>query len=254
MKKLLIAAAAMALLTGSAQAADIPAPAPAYKGPAMVAPPRATWTGCYVGVGGGYGMWNQEHTTYDAAGVSYFREVTTGGRGYFGTVQGGCDYQVSQFVVGVFGDYDFSSLKGTYNDVFRATSGSEKLKWQWAAGRADRLAALRHAADLRFGRLHPGEFRPDQHHQPCGRYAGRSGEHLRRLFHRLGLRVQVRFPAEPDLENRISLLHLQLRSAAAHRHPCCRWRYRRHEEVHPRRFAPNSSGASGRTNVLPRLA
>jgi outer membrane immunogenic protein len=133
MKQFLVAAAAVAALTGAAIAADIPAPAP-HKAPAMVAAPRATWTGCYVGVGGGYGMWNQEHTTFDPIGAAYFPETTTGGRGYFGTVQGGCDYQISQFVIGVFGDYDFGSIKGTYNDPFYATRGSEKLKSMWAAG------------------------------------------------------------------------------------------------------------------------
>ena len=82
MKKLLVAVAAVAALTGSALAADIPAPAPAYKAPAMVSAPRMSWTGCYVGVGGGYGMWNQEHTTYDIAGLAVpFSNATHGGRG-----------------------------------------------------------------------------------------------------------------------------------------------------------------------------
>ena len=26
----------------------------------------ASWTGCYVGGGGGYGMWNQENTRFDS--------------------------------------------------------------------------------------------------------------------------------------------------------------------------------------------
>ena len=40
-------------------------------------------------------------------------EVQTGGRGWFGTVQVGCDYQIApSIVIGAFGDYDFGSIKG----------------------------------------------------------------------------------------------------------------------------------------------
>ena len=42
--------------------------------------------------------------------------VTNGGRGWFGTVQGGCDYQFAgpygNWVIGAFGDYDFSNIHG----------------------------------------------------------------------------------------------------------------------------------------------
>ena len=42
---------------------------------------------------------------------------TTGGKGYFGRVQTGFDYQfANNWVAGVFGDYDFSSIKGTMQD------------------------------------------------------------------------------------------------------------------------------------------
>ena len=41
---------------------------------------------------------------------------STGGKGWFGTVQGGCDYQFKTgswaIVVGAFGDYDFADIKG----------------------------------------------------------------------------------------------------------------------------------------------
>jgi len=132
MKKLLLAAAALALASTS-YAADLPAQMPA-KAPAVV-PVVATWTGCYVGAGGGYGLWNQDHTTFAAGGAPFF-VGTTGGRGWFATVQGGCDYQFDNFVIGLFGDYDWSGMRGEFSDVIAgaALNGREKLSSQWAAG------------------------------------------------------------------------------------------------------------------------
>ena len=55
--------------------------------------------------------------------------VTLGGRGWFGTGQVGCDYQVNpSIVIGAFGDGDFSSIKGHLGDV------DETLSWSWAVG------------------------------------------------------------------------------------------------------------------------
>ena len=43
---------------------------------------------------------------------------TNAGRGWFGTVSGGCDYQVnSNIVVGALADGDWGSLSGTYSTV-----------------------------------------------------------------------------------------------------------------------------------------
>jgi outer membrane immunogenic protein len=69
-------------------------------------------------------MWTQSHSNFDTAtGVVNTAEQTAGGRGYYGEVGGGCDYQFSlgsmgNFVVGVLGGYDFMSLKGAYTDTF----------------------------------------------------------------------------------------------------------------------------------------
>jgi outer membrane immunogenic protein len=136
MKKLVLAVAAIAAFTGSALAADM-APRPYTKAPPPVVAPVANWTGCYVGGGGGYGMWNQENTPFlDATGIAIAPTSTTGGRGYFGTVQGGCDYQFAaagqQFVIGAFGDYDFSSLKGQLEAG--AGVGQEKMSSAWSGG------------------------------------------------------------------------------------------------------------------------
>jgi outer membrane immunogenic protein len=136
MKKLVVTLSALAAFTGSALAADM-APRTYSKAPPPPPAPVASWTGCYIGGGGGYGMYNQESTEYDAT-VTPRRQVadtfTNGGRGYFGTVQGGCDYQFDQFVVGAFGDYDFSSIKGRFGMTAGGRTGDEKLSGSWAVG------------------------------------------------------------------------------------------------------------------------
>lgn len=125
-----------ASVAGSAIAADLPT-----KAPMMTPVPVAYgWTGCYVGGGGGYGMFNQDHRTLDPAGIPFAGQagtVTTGGRGWFGTVQAGCDYQFGQrWVVGAFGDFDFGSIKGNLSPgaLGGTAVGEERLKSSWAAG------------------------------------------------------------------------------------------------------------------------
>jgi outer membrane immunogenic protein len=115
MKNMLVTASVFgvfaALHVGSAIAADMPAPF--LKAPA----PVYNWTGCYLGGGGGYGMWNQDsYLEMDPAHVQLTRTQTNGGKGWFGTVSGGCDYQVnSSIVVGAFADGDWGSLSGTFS-------------------------------------------------------------------------------------------------------------------------------------------
>ncbi len=130
MQKLLVAAAAAVLVTGSALAADMPLKAP----PAPA--PTYSWTGCYVGVGGGYGLWNQDASTFrPATGFGAGARLTLGGRGVLGTAQVGCDYQFAEsWVIGAFADYDFSSIKGEFTPSDFALVGEEKLKSKWAAG------------------------------------------------------------------------------------------------------------------------
>lgn len=144
MKKMLLALTAAAAFTGSAFAADLPARMPMKAAPPPV--PVASWTGCYVGGGGGYGLWNQENqgffdpTLVGRAGarVATTETATAGGRGYFGTVQGGCDYQFGlggwDWVVGAFADGDWGSQRGNLNLPVSTLFGDEKLSSSWAAG------------------------------------------------------------------------------------------------------------------------
>jgi outer membrane immunogenic protein len=107
-------AAIATLIAVPANAADMSPPPPAYKAPL---PPAPTWTGCYIDGGVGYGMWNQDHSVTNPAGVTTVT-TTDGGRGWLGRVGGGCDYQFpisgfGNFVIGAFADYDFMGINGS---------------------------------------------------------------------------------------------------------------------------------------------
>jgi outer membrane immunogenic protein len=138
MKKLAIALTTFAAFTAPALAADM-----AVKTPMRAAAPLAyapSWTGCYIGGGGGYGLWNQENTWFldGPPRTQYSQTTTEGGRGYFGTVGGGCDYQFGfaglNLVVGAFGDYDFTSLKANISPGGIGYFGEEKMSSAWSAG------------------------------------------------------------------------------------------------------------------------
>lgn len=138
MKNVLLALTAVAAMTGSAFAADM-APRTYAKAPVAVAP-AVNWTGCYIGAGGGGAMTNSDNNeTTTATGVLARPNLTNGARGWFGTVQGGCDYQFAgtNWVVGGFADYDFMDVKGdiSYDGTVAVMStGSQKMDQQWAAG------------------------------------------------------------------------------------------------------------------------
>jgi outer membrane immunogenic protein len=139
MKKTLIASlAAAAFVSSTAFAADL-----AVKAPVMKAPPApvASWTGCYLDAGGGYGMYNQDHFIENVPPIIPLGQLdatsTSGGRGWLGRFGGGCDLQLtgaglSNWVIGVFGDYDVMDIKGTAQDF--AISVNEKENNAWYAG------------------------------------------------------------------------------------------------------------------------
>jgi outer membrane immunogenic protein len=147
MKKALVTGALItgavlsALAVGSAMAADMPAKAPML----MKAPPMAySWTGCYLDAGAGYGMWNQDHSTTTDFGAPPVPNITTvtstdGGRGWLGRFGAGCDYQVSSsWVIGVFGDYDWTDIKGSMSPLLVAGGfpvvADEKESSEWSVG------------------------------------------------------------------------------------------------------------------------
>jgi outer membrane immunogenic protein len=137
MKKIVLALTALAAFTGSAIAADM-APRTYSKAPPPMAAPVTNWTGCYLGAGGGGAMSNNDHNDYvTGTNVAFGPNLTTGARGWLGTVQGGCDYQFNNFVVGAFADYDFMSVTGTVSTLGTFSpsfTGTQKQDGQWAVG------------------------------------------------------------------------------------------------------------------------
>ena len=126
--------ASVTLAAGAASAADLP----------LKAVPVAalqSWTGFYIGGGFGTGFLNAATTPVaTATGGALTTPVTNGGRGWLGTVTAGYDIQATnRIVAGVFGDYDFSNIKGNFltgsaTNFFNPLGGEEKMKSAWAIG------------------------------------------------------------------------------------------------------------------------
>jgi len=102
------------------------------------APVQPSWTGCYVGVGGGYGMYDLSTHLATVAGPITV-PLDQGGRGWFGTAQLGCDYQFSgKGLVGAFVDGDLSDITGKHTGhspgAVGLVSGDMQLSDSWAIG------------------------------------------------------------------------------------------------------------------------
>ena len=148
--RILLASVTAIALTGSAFAADLPSPAP----PPVYVPPAPvfTWTGVYVGGQIGYG-WGKDDATISDGGFangftppppappatagdvgparpaavadpaipfipysySDFNRINNNASGVIGGAHVGYNYQINQFVLGLEGDVDGSSLSRTAN-------------------------------------------------------------------------------------------------------------------------------------------
>src|SRR3954447_18352792 len=110
MRNLFLATAAVVTLTADeGSAADLPRPV--TKVPAPL--PTKSWSGCYVTGGGGYGFWKE---TIGFSGTAVGRRAAGGG--WFCTVGGGCDPQVSgSWVIGLLGDCDLGGIRGDVADA-----------------------------------------------------------------------------------------------------------------------------------------
>jgi outer membrane immunogenic protein len=127
-----------ALTSASASAADMPAPPPAY-----VSPVPPTWTGFYVGLGGGASSLNnrinaQPGPSPDSPGISAALNGL-GANGWLATISAGFDYQVSpSVVIGIFGDYDFNQIRSQLDlNVAGApfsAHGDISINQQWSIG------------------------------------------------------------------------------------------------------------------------
>jgi outer membrane immunogenic protein len=108
-RRVLLASVGAIALASSAFAADLPsrAPPPVYVPPA----PIFTWTGIYVGGQIGY-AWGKSNTNLGDAYGDYV-SFSTNNSGVIGGAHVGYNLQLSQFVVGLEGDVDGSSLSKT---------------------------------------------------------------------------------------------------------------------------------------------
>jgi outer membrane immunogenic protein len=134
MKKLVLALAAVAAFSAPALAADMAAKAPMRAAPVAYAP---SWTGFYLFGGGGYGLWEADTTTVNSVTGACVLCVETrqGGKGWFGTVGGGFDWQFGgSWVAGIFADGQFGEIRGSIQDQGPFSVGQEKLRDSWAVG------------------------------------------------------------------------------------------------------------------------
>jgi len=136
MKKLVLALAATVAFGGSAMAADLAArPYAKAPPPAPVAP---SWTGFYIFGGAGGGLWNANtsvvETNTGACILCGFNQ-TQGGDGWLGTAGLGYDWQFNgRWVVGLFGDGQWGSLRGTIQDQGPFAAGRISTDYAYAAG------------------------------------------------------------------------------------------------------------------------
>jgi outer membrane immunogenic protein len=137
MKKILIATVAAIAMSGAASAADMSMPMKARPMPA----PATNWTGCYVGAGAGYGLYNLREQTYTTAtGAPTVGGINVGGEGWLAMGSIGCDYQfavngLGNWVIGAFGDGVGSNIHGNYtNNGFAGASGNMKESSEWDGG------------------------------------------------------------------------------------------------------------------------
>lgn len=131
-------------LGGSAFAADIRPPV--YKAAPPPPAPVYNWTGCFVGAGGGYGMYNlREQTIFNVAPFAGIANVPLdeGGQGWLGIASVGCDYQfalggIGNVVIGAFGDGALTNIRGMYTGnstgPIGLASGWMREKSEWDVG------------------------------------------------------------------------------------------------------------------------
>lgn len=113
--KLIVAAVAMLGIgaSGVASAADL-----AVKAPRAVVP-LYNWTGCYIGgnAGGGWSKMDLTRSQIDTAPPTVMQDNfgSSKGSGFLGGAQVGCDFQTTNLVFGIEGQFDFGNVKGTAN-------------------------------------------------------------------------------------------------------------------------------------------
>jgi len=112
LKRALLGVSALALLAGSAAAADL---STRYPVKAAVVPVQMfSWTGFYIGGNVGWG-WASNSFDYAVPGASFAYDVGNT-NGFFGGLQGGYNYQfANNVVIGVEADLEFADISSSNN-------------------------------------------------------------------------------------------------------------------------------------------
>jgi outer membrane immunogenic protein len=112
------ATVAVTAIATVASAADMPTKAPIQRAPLAT---FYNWSGCYIGVNAG-GGWARTKFT-NTANTTAFGHLDPGESftytydGFVGGGHAGCNYQVNQWVFGIEGSFDGSSIKGDATDL-----------------------------------------------------------------------------------------------------------------------------------------
>jgi outer membrane immunogenic protein len=86
------------------------------------APSRDKWTGCYIGLHGGYGWADTEGRASNFANTQNLNYDYSDSGGLAGG-HIGCDYRIhSSFVLGVVGDYDWTRINGSQDNITDAVN------------------------------------------------------------------------------------------------------------------------------------
>ncbi len=137
-------AAALAIATSGALAADLPVVEPPVVEPPLVTAPQpaADWSGFYAGVHGGYGF---GETEISVPAFPFAAEYDIDG--WLAGLQAGYNMQSGMWLFGVEGDIAFSSIDGSYTDPgqFAQTMATD-IDW---------LATIRARAGLHYDRWMP---------------------------------------------------------------------------------------------------
>src|SRR5689334_18429538 len=108
----MVLAAGTAFCCVTAQAADLPRPrAPAAVAPVAYAPPVYNWSGIYVGGNLGAAFASSSWSDPFTGAHDNFNKS-----GFLGGGQVGANWQINALVLGIEGDFDWTSLKGSGHD------------------------------------------------------------------------------------------------------------------------------------------
>jgi outer membrane immunogenic protein len=171
-KKILLSGFCITAMCASAFAADL-SPKLAYKAPIAPAP-VFSWTGCYVGGNVGYGHASRTWSGTATTPVTTFLTQHTSGGGFVGGGQLGCDYQSGNWVFGIEGMLDGSTINYTtsLNNILPGASLTDKVtsfetvtgRVGWAADRSLLYVKAGGAWDQTSGSLNgPPGFSSESH-------------------------------------------------------------------------------------------